>query len=107
MILHNKPHPITNEILGEVIRSGGHCGCPSPDEYGAEPIYTDELYEKLRGLGKYKEIELGGKTYPQVNVGEISRLNKEGVLNVPFFVDTYHIDDQVGLLEFSNFLKSS
>jgi hypothetical protein len=34
MKLHNTPHP-TMTIMGNTIRSGGHCGCPSPDEYGA------------------------------------------------------------------------
>lgn len=38
LILHNNKHPIKDCILGDVIRSGGHAGCPSPDEYGAIPI---------------------------------------------------------------------
>jgi len=38
MELHNKPNPIdSGKILGTSIRSGGHCGCPSPNEYGADP----------------------------------------------------------------------
>jgi len=107
MKLHYRPNPIDDDdILGKVIRSGGHAGSPSPDEYGAQPVYCDELYEKLRSLGKYNEIEIGGKTYPQVSVGEVSLLNKKGVLDIPFYVDTYHIDDQIGLNEFVRIIKN-
>jgi hypothetical protein len=60
--LHNKPHP-TMTRLGNVIRSGGHCGCPSPDEFGASSF-----------KGRY-------------------------------YVDCYHIDDQIGLNEFAKAVK--
>lgn len=106
MKLHYRPNPTDdNEILGTVIRCGGHCGCPSPVEFGAQPVYTDELYEELRKLGKYEEVEIGGKMYPRVTVGELSRLNREEIIDVPFYVDGYHIDDQVGLNEFKKALE--
>jgi len=106
MRLHYKPNPTDeDQILGTVIRCGGHAGCPSPIEYGAQPVYTDELYEELRALGKYEEVEIGGKMYPKVSVGEISRLNQAEILDVPFYVDSYHIDDQVGLNEFAKTLN--
>ena len=38
--MHNRVHPTDDkQIMGNLIRSGGHCGCPSPDEYGAQPFY--------------------------------------------------------------------
>lgn len=43
MDLYNLKHPTNdNEIMGNIIRTGGHCGCPSPDEFGAEPIHDNE-----------------------------------------------------------------
>ena len=105
MKLHNKPNPVNSDrILGTTIRSGGHCGCPSPDEYGAQPVYDEALNKKLIALG-YEEKELGGTKYVDINVGEISKLNEEGKLDVPFYVGNYHIDDQIGLNEFAKFLK--
>jgi hypothetical protein len=59
--LHYKKHPTDEtQILGNIIRCGGHCGCPPPEEYGAQPIYDDELNEKLKALG-CEEIEIQGK----------------------------------------------
>lgn len=104
MKLHNKPNPInSNKILGTSIRSGGHCGCPSPDEYGAQPVYDNNLNKKLIKLG-YEKKELCGKKYIDISVGEISKLNQEGKLDAPFYVDCYHIDNQIGLNEFAKFL---
>lgn len=104
MKLHNKPNPVDSDrILGTSIRCGGHCGCPSPDEYGAQPVYDEALNQKLIALG-YEEKTLGSVKYVDINVGEISKLNQEGKLDVPFYVGNYHIDDQIGLNEFAKFL---
>jgi hypothetical protein len=104
--LHNTPHPI-KKIMGETIRSGGHGGSPSPDEYGAQPIYNDELDEQLIKLGYKKEYcSFMKKSYIHINVGEVSRLCNEGKLTVERYVDCYHIDDQIGLNEFAKTIKS-
>ena len=43
MELHLRKNPTDdNEIMGNSIRVGGHCGCPSPVEYGAYPFYDEE-----------------------------------------------------------------
>ena len=105
MELHFKKHPTNeSEILGNFIRCGGHCGCPSPDEYGAQPIYNEELDEKLKALG-CEEIEFQGKKYVSANVGQISEFCNEGKLDVERYVDCYHIDTQIGLLEFAKSLN--
>jgi len=105
MELHHTINPIDPEtILGTSIRSGGHCGCPSPDEYGAQPVYNDELNKKLIELG-YEEKEFLGKKYVSITVGEMSELNRKGLIDVPFYVDSYHIDDQIGLNEFAKALN--
>lgn len=103
--LHNKKHPTNGSNLGMIIRSGGHCGCPSPDEYGARPVYDKELDKKLEALG-YKKDFVFGKEYIPITVGEVSKLCNEGKLDVERLVDCYHIDEQIGLNEFANFLKS-
>jgi len=108
MKLHNTKHPADDgKILGDVIRSGGHCGCPAPDEYGAQPVYNDELDEQLMKLGYEKEyIKFLDKSLIRINVGEVSRLCNEGKLTVERYVDCYHIDDQIGLVEFAKTIKN-
>lgn len=104
--LHNMPNPIdSDKIMGTSIRSGGHCGCPSPDEYGAQPVYDESLNKKLVALG-YETKEFQGKEYVSINVGEMSELCKSGKLDVKQYVDCYHIDDQIGLNEFAKYLRA-
>jgi len=98
--LHHTEHP-TNKIMGNSIRSGGHCGCPAPSEYGAQPVYDEELNEKLKELG-YKEeySEMLERSYIPITIGEVSELCNNGKLSVERFVSSYHIDDQIGLNKF-------
>jgi hypothetical protein len=102
--LHETPHPTDDKkkILGNVIRSGGHCGCPSPAEYGASPIYNEEFDKQLIALGykkrRFESVNIEGW---DLNNGEIRKLNEEGKIKVDFYVECYHIDDQVGLTEFA------
>jgi hypothetical protein len=103
--LHETLNPVTGKKLGESIRSGGHCGCPSPAEYGADPIYDDEFNEQLKKLG-YKEEKFFEKTYIPITVSEVSKLCNEGKLKVKRYVDCYHIDDQIGLNELAKVLKN-
>ncbi len=106
LLLHNKPNPIDFEKkLGDSIRSGGHCGCPSPDEYGAQPVYNENFIDRLKEIGEYKEVIFDGITYPDITVGKISELCNKGKLDIKRYVDIYHIDDQIGLNEFAKFLK--
>lgn len=108
MELHNKPNPINpNQHLGQVIRSGGHCGCPAPDKYGANPDYDDEDFNnQLKALGYKEEYwKVLDKNAINITCGEVSQLCKEGKVKTPFYVKSYHIDSQVGLNEFAKFLK--
>lgn len=104
--LHNKKHPVKDDILGKIIRSGGHCEAPSPDEYGAKPINNDELNKQLEALGYkktyYKSLN---NSYISVTYGEVSKLCNEGKLTVERYVDCYHIDEQIGLNEFAKTIK--
>lgn len=105
VILHETPNPINSkQTLGQVIRSGGDCTCPSPTGYTAQPVYGDEFDKKLLALG-YKKKEFQGKEYVDINVGEIAELCNTGKLDVERYVTSYHIDDQIGLNEFTKFLN--
>jgi len=107
MELHNMKQPLHAGNLGSVIRSGGHCGCPSPDEYGADPDYEDEDFNnQLKALGYKEEYwKVLDKSAINITVGEVSQLCKEGKVKTPLYVKCYHIDDQIGLNEFAKFLK--
>lgn len=100
--LHNRKHPIIDCNLGKMIRSGGHYGSPSPDVYGADPVYGAELDAQLESLGYRKEyVECLKESYWGISVGDISKMCNDGKLSVDRYVDCYHIDDQVGLCEFA------
>jgi hypothetical protein len=101
--LHERKHPTDKtKILGQSIRSGGHAGAPSPAEYGAQPIYDEELNEQLIKLGYKKEYStILEMDYIPISVGEVSQLCNEGKLIVKRYVNCYHIDDQIGLNAFA------
>ena len=106
--LHNTPHPTdSNRKIGDSVRCGGHAGAPSPDEYGASPIYNEQLNDRLKKLGYGETYSKAlDMTYIPITVGEVSKLCKEGKLDFERYVDCYHIDDQIGLNEFVKFLNT-
>jgi hypothetical protein len=109
MELHNTPNPINaTQHMGQVIRSGGHCGCPSPDEYGADPDYEGEDFVKqLKALGYKEEYwKVLDKSMINITVSEVNQLCKDGKVKTPRYVTCYHINDQVGLNEFVKCLKN-
>ncbi len=100
--LHNKKHPTSKEILGLTVRAGGHGGGISPDDYVSDPVYNEELEQKLEALGYKKTYyEFLGKEVISISRGEMAELCKSGKLQVERYVNCYHIDDQIGLLEFA------
>lgn len=113
MELNNRKHPTnTNCILGCEIRAGGHAGGISPDDYISQPIYNAEFIEECKELGiemqSMKSMGLGEdeKEYPKLNFGEIAKLCNEGKIKSERFVDCYHIDTLIGLLEFAKTIDS-
>ena len=108
--LNDTPNPICEtDTLRYVIRAGGHAGGIDADGYVAQPVYDDALNEKLLALGyKMEKYTLGKKTWEgiSINYGEVADLCKSGKLDVDRYVDCYHIDTQVGLREFAEFLNN-
>jgi len=111
--LHYKEHPTDKkQIMGNIIRSGGHADCLPPDEYGAQPIYNKELVEKCKSIGistkSLKSMGAGDDEteYPDLNYGEVLNLCNEGKSQVECYVKCYHIDDLIGLKEFSETIKN-
>lgn len=102
--LYNKKHPFKDDILGDIIRCGGSGG--SPEKCIAQPIYNAELDNKLEVIGYIKEYVKSLKSwYISITYGEIAELCNSGKLDVERYVESYHIDEQVGLNEFVKFIN--
>ena len=62
--MHNKKHPdhMYDEHsgvgqYGNVIRVGGHCGCPSPDEYGGRSGFVTSYHiDSQEGLNEFVRV---------------------------------------------------
>jgi len=108
MELYNTPNPVQpNQKIGVVVRAGGDCTYPSPDSYVSQPIYDEQLNDRLKKLGYGETYSKAlDMTYIPITVGEVSKLCKEGKLDFERYVDCYHIDDQIGLNEFVKFLNT-
>lgn len=82
------PLDIANKIYEKYkelnIRAGGHCGNEPPITQSYNPIYEREMSQYCDEVGLDKFI----KTYKNVIHDDKSQ---------PRFVDTYHIDTQLGL----------
>ena len=83
--LHERKHPTDDKmkILGNVIRAGGDCSCPSPKSYVAQPVYDEELDRQLEALGykkkRYEDLDVEGW---ELNYGEIGKLCEIGRAHV-------------------------
>lgn len=95
--LHEREYPISGDnqpkTLGQVIRVTGHCGCPPPKDW-AEPV--EEVLRK-----ELERFKITSATY-----GELAKLYNSGKINVPRFVNLYHINNQLGLNEFAHVIKT-
>lgn len=109
---HNRKRPTDDTvILGDTVRAGGHGGGISPDSYVGK---TDraELVAECKRVGlpvvTMKSMGFGEDEteYSGMNFGEIAEACNSGKINCNRYIDVYHIDDQIGLKEFADFLKS-
>ena len=105
LMLHERRNPINDEILGKIIRAGGDGAGISPNSYVSQPIYNEQLENKLEDLGFKKEYsEFLNKEYIPITHGKVAELCNEGKLQVDRYVNLYHIDNQIGLNEFVKFI---
>ncbi len=89
------------------IRSGGHCGCPHPESYGAQYYDADgvRLYEDPDG-SEQRAIErllASGTFKPEDFKGRFVVDKKAAAARV--VVDVYHIDTEVGLRVFADAIR--
>jgi len=88
--LHEQDYPIIGEneaeTYGQVIRVAGHCGCPPPEEWA---FPTREVLEI--------ESKRIGKDLMRTCYGDLAELCNSGIVKGARFVNSYHIDTQVGL----------
>ncbi len=96
--LHERQYPIIGEKqpknYGKVIRVTGHCGCPHPREWA---FPTREVLRK--------ESKRIGQDLMRTCYGDLTKLCNSGEVQGDRFVDSYHIDNQIGLNEFARVLK--
>ena len=77
------------ERMGSVVRANGDCGCRGP-----------EMWASPNGSAMFRELASKGIISERLNYGEVSEMYENGTLTdsvVPRFVQSYHIDSQVGL----------
>lgn len=95
MILDAQKNPITGRRLGGVIRAGGHAGAMPPNEFGASIDW--DAKETRETIKEFK------KNNPDIEWYEAL---KDGAFEVPQYVNCYHIDTLLGLIEFVKFIKN-
>ena len=62
--MHNKKYPdemydeyCTNRVYGDLIRVGGHCGSPSPDEFGGRSGFVTSYHiDSQEGLNEFVRV---------------------------------------------------
>jgi len=97
--LHERKYPVIGEnqpeTYGLVVRVAGNCGGPHPREWA---FPTQEDMEK--------ESKRIGRDLMRTCFGDLAELCNSGVVQAPRFVDSYHIDTQLGLNELARVISS-
>lgn len=88
------------------IRSGGHCGCPSPDEYGAEYIDAKgrHLFRRKGAVEQAQEVATLDKYVPDWRE-RYAYVDDPEAECADAFVSGYHIDSELGLYVFVQALR--
>lgn len=105
--LHHKKYPgERGKIYGDVIRVNGNINGPPPEQHAMIRDEDQKLLDReLLELG-YKESEYAGKKVIEITEVELKKILNEGKINLPRYINLYHIDTQEGLNEFSRFVKN-
>jgi hypothetical protein len=99
-----------NDPVGRTdVRVGGHCGCPSPAEYGTtyydadgKVLYEDKTGEEERRTQHFVDK---GIITPEDQAKYRFVQDKRAAANVAF-VSLYHIDSEVGLRLFADAIRA-
>ena len=118
--MHEKKYPIIGERqpknYGQVIRVAGHCGCPHPrewakhfDEEGKQLILdpTHKYEKQFDVLLEQKAVLACSKLVNDLRTIKFNTRyvpTLDGVV-AKSVVDSYHIDEQLGLNEFARVLR--
>lgn len=107
--MHEKKYPVAGvknqTIYGDVIRVIGHCGRPHPKEYqnlydnlGKRLVYDPEGEQETFFINHFSKEDASKFTFVKTS----EDLEKKTVKS---FIDSYHIDTQLGLNEFTRVLR--
>lgn len=96
--MHEKKYPIIGEEqpenYGQVIRVTGHCGCPHPRKW-AFPSNED--------LDKWSQETK--RNWKEICYRDLAKLCNDGNIKGNRFINSYHVDTQLGLNELANVIK--
>jgi hypothetical protein len=91
----------------EDVRSGGHCGCPAPDTFGATYYDADglQLYSDPDGVEqqKFEDMVARGVLKREHMPGRFVRDKRTAAVRAE--VTVYHIDTEVGLRLFADAIR--
>jgi len=97
--LHELEYPIVGhkqpKTYGEIIRVAGDCSCPHPEKWA---FPTKKVFNK--------ESKRIGIDWKQTCYRDLAELCNNGSIIGERFVNSYHIDDQIGLNEFAKVIRS-
>lgn len=110
----NIANELYNNVIGKTdIRVAGHCGCPPPEDW-AKPFNPKTGREVLSWDKRDKLLELHSEGFMNKGLSpedslrkSCDRMNREfgNVEDFPKFVDSYHIDSELGLYIFVKAIK--
>ena len=77
------------------IRAGGHCGNVDPESQSHNPVYDKQVKDLINELGVSEYLK-------RLNKGQINVTDDK---TLPRYVDTYHIDTQLGLCKLAEIIR--
>lgn len=104
------PIDVANELYADYIgkkdvRSGGHCGCPSPSEYGQSLTAQNGKHVLAqKDVDEFRSFMLKG-VIPTNALDRYVLPDTPEAVGAAYFVDLYHIDSQEGLELFADTIK--
>lgn len=111
MVSGKVPLAMANELYGDPvgrtdIRVNGHCGCPAPGEPGGHIVWRDrETGKILMTRESWSEVKSLIESNPRIAISTDGYLPSDDPTEGEGFIESYHIDTEVGLRIFADTLK--